>query len=911
MTRGGKVSRKNRNAKKLAGFLLVSTIATNQSAFAESNTVNTGAAQNEHAAQKTEKESAYRLPDFVVPSHYELSFEADAPAGKFSGQETIVLELKKAVTDIVLNGTELTAASAELKGAGQKQPIPLAVSLQKNLQRISFHSAQKIQPGKYELSCSFKGILNDKLRGFYRSTFKDKAGKTHYLAVTQMEPADARRMFPCFDEPAFKASFKIKAIVPAGNTAISNAAVEKESFRSDGKKVVIFEKSPPMSTYLLALLIGEFKPTAPVVSENVAIRVWSAQHDPSMGNYARDNAAKLLTYLNGYFRIPYPWKKLDLIAIPDFQAGAMENPGAITFREKFLMLDEKAALSSKQSTVAITAHEMAHLWFGDLVTMKWWDDIWLNEAFATWMATKAVNNVAPEWNVMAEFFANRLKALYTDSLHSTRSIQSPVVKPEDAEQMFDEITYVKGAAVLRMLEHYLGEKTFQDGVSNYLKEHSFANASTNDLWKALQEASQKPVKEVMDSWCKQPGYPLVTIKGLSDKTNLSQERFFLSGEKSGEALWKIPVSYRVLGAEPKADSYGREEIVPDYQLSSSKRATLNAKPEAVYANAGGFGFYRTLYDDKLDQQIASNLRLLSPVERLCFLNDHLSLAIAGKMPVQRLLEVMRAYNNETEYAVWETLIAALKQINRIVEPNTRPAFSNYIKSIVQNEYHKLGWASTDKNEAAPTRLLRGQIIGLLGTIGQDKEVISKAREKFAQYLNGKGDVDSDLLDGITDVVAYNGSAKDLSSFKSLWKKAASPEVEQRALYAMAKFRQPELVQSGLSMTVGKEVRAQDAPKLLAEFFNENDAKLLAWGFLKTHWTQIQQLYAPHMLSKLAESPATLNDEKDYSDVKAFFETHKVPEGASSVSRMLEKLKINVQFKQRSGKELNKWLQENN
>ncbi len=907
------MSIRNRGSKLLTGILLISAATANSCAIA-TNTVNTGVNQGEQSVRKKDSESAYRLPDYIIPSDYDLSFEPDAPAGKFSGKETVLIEIKKACSDIVLNANELTVSSAAIKASGQKQTIPLLVSPQKNLQRINFHSSHKFQPGKYELSCSFTGVLNDKLRGFYRSTFKDKAGKTHYLAVTQMEPADARRMFPSFDEPALKASFKIKAIVPANNTAISNAPVEKETvLKGSGKKQIEFEKTPLMSTYLLALLIGEFKPTEPVISENIPIRVWSVQRDPAMGNYARDHAAKLLTYLNGYFRIPYPWKKLDLIAVPDFQAGAMENPGAITFREKFLLLDEKqAALSSKQSTVSITAHEMAHLWFGDLVTMKWWDDIWLNEAFATWMATKAVDNVMPEWNLMAEFFAGRAKAFYTDSLHSTRSIQFPVIKPEDAEQMFDEITYVKGAAVLRMLEHYLGEKTFQDGVSNYLKEHSFGNAATNDLWKALADASQKPVKEIMDTWCKQPGYPLIHVKEESGKTVLNQERFFLDGNDSGQQLWKIPVGFRELVGEVKLDSSGRELITPQYELSSSRIASLNTRPDTIFANGGGFGFYRTLYDDeRLNNRIVANLHLMSPVERLCFLSDHAALATSGKIPVARLLKVMQSYKNESEFAVWETIFSTLKYIDRFVEPNTRPSFSNYIKALLQNEYKKLGWASTDQAEAAPSRLLRGHIISVLGTIGQDREVINKSREKFAQYLKAADSVDSNLLDAISEVVAYNGSAKDLASFIELRKTASTPEVEQRALYALARFRQSDLVQQCLKMTVSKDIRAQDAPKVLAEFFNENEAKLLAWNFLKTNWSKIQELYAPHMLAKLAESPASLTDGKDYLDVKTFFEIHKIPDGATSVSRMLEKLKINVQFKQRSAKELNKWLQENN
>ncbi len=473
---------------------------------------------NQVAGGEKSKSRSYRLPDSIVPTKYTLEFSPDPEKGKFSGSAVIDLSFNKPSKTVLMNANDLLVSSAYLVAdAADSASIPVQVTQDKVLEQVSFAAAKTLAAGKYHLHCKFNGNLNDKLVGFYRSTYKDKTGKTHYLSVTQMEPTDARRMFPCFDEPAFKAAFKIKVKTDKSNTAISNAAVEKESIDASGKKIIEFEESKAMSSYLVALCVGEFKSTDAIVSDGTPIRVWSVAHDPAMGNYARDNAGKLLPYLNSYFGAPYPWKKLDLIAIPDFQAGAMENPGAITFREKFLLAEEgNSSLSTKQDIVGIIAHEMAHLWFGDLVTMKWWDDIWLNEAFATWMADKATDKVKPEWSAIEQFFSDRWKGFLTDGLHTTRSIQAPVIKPEDAQQMFDEITYVKGASVLRMLEFYLGEKVFQQGVSAYIKEYSFGNATTNDLWSALGKASGKPVKEIMDTWCKQPGYPLLRVAMLME-----------------------------------------------------------------------------------------------------------------------------------------------------------------------------------------------------------------------------------------------------------------------------------------------------------------------------------------------------------------------------------------------------------
>ncbi|MBX9724934.1 MAG: M1 family metallopeptidase [Candidatus Obscuribacterales bacterium] len=719
-------------------------------------------------------------------------------------------------------------------------------------------------------------------------------------------------MFPCFDEPSYKAVFKIKVKIPAGQTAISNAPVQKQFVdKSSGKSIVEFEDTPRMSSYLLALLIGEFKATEPLESEGVPIRVWSVAHDPALGNYARDHAAKLLKYLNSYFRIQYPWKKLDLIAIPDFEAGAMENPGAITYREKFLLADEKnSSLSTKKDIVHITAHEMAHLWFGDLVTMKWWDDIWLNEAFATWMADRAVDNVMPEWNIMAEFFSNRQKALRTDSLHSTRSIQSVVVKPEDALQMFDEITYVKGAAVLRMLEYFLGESIFQDGVSAYLKEHSFGNASTDDLWKALQNASGKPVKEIMNTWCKQPGYPLVTVESESASSiKIKQERFFLDGSKAGTQLWNLPLGTRKLAAAVSVDQYGRANVHPD-EIALVKLAEESVKatsgPDGIYANAGGNGFFRTAYPGAASNKIASNLSYLSPAERLCFLSDSAALSLAGKIPVEQYLEVLRSYKSETDYAVWDAIVDSIRVLNRFVEAKSKPAFAKLVRSLLQDEYKRLSWEAKP-DEAATVGLTRGRIIDSLGTFGEDEEVISRARKVFAEYLKDPKSASPDILDAVSNVIAYNGGKADFETFKAQWKKAGTPELEHRNLFALAGFRDKTLVDEALALTVSKDVRSQDAPKLLAQIFENDDAKVAAWKFMSTHWAQLKKLYAPQMLARLSEAPASLSSADQYQEVKSFFATNKTPESASHVARMLERLKINSEFKKRSAAALNAWL----
>ena len=870
--------------------------------------------------------SDYRLNENVLPARYELSFTPDIEKAKYKGREIIDIDIRSACSTVTMNAIDLQIKSALLvsKDPGHVTTstsvssdallggLPLKAELDSKLERLTLSSKTLIPPGRYQLQVDFDGILNDKLVGFYKSSYKDKQGKTKHIATTQMEPTDARRMFPCFDEPAMKAKFKIQAIIPSNLTAISNGAVEDEQASGSGTKVVTFVETPRMSTYLVALCLGEFRSTEEVVADNVKVRVWSLERDPALGNYARNYAAKIVRYQNSYFRIPYPWGKLDLIAIPDFQAGAMENPGAITFREALLVLDEKnAALDVKQSCVSVIAHEMAHQWFGDLVTMAWWDDIWLNEAFATWMANKTVNNVAPEWNVMSQFFANRQGSMRTDSLHSTRSIQSPVVAPSDALQMFDDITYVKGASILKMLEVFLGDNVFQSGVVSYLKAHAFGNAATADLWAALQAASGKPVQSMMQTWCKQPGYPLMTVKEVGGKQQVSQQRFFLDGQKPGAQLWMVPFAMRKLKDPVSVDEHGRETVKPDLvQVVNRPTQALQApKSERGFvANSGGYGFYRTIYPAANQKKILANLNLLSAGERLGLVGDQYSLAVAGAIPVESYLETLRAFKHEQDAGVWEIIVTQLGYVDLFVDKPNKSAYASFVRELLNEEYQKLGWEQK-ANEPASMRLVRASIIGMLGTVGEDKEVIEKARRLFADYLKNPESVAADLLDPVTTIVAYNGGAKEFDEMKTLFKSAPTPEVELRNLHALTAFRQPALMANVYKMILTKEIRTQDSPKILSSFFSNPEARHSTWTFIKTHYADLKKIYSQQVLGRLSALPSSFKTQEMYNDVQSFFAAHRIPEGETDKNRMLEKLRIAVRFNQKSGQALNKWLRD--
>ena len=467
----------------------------------------------------------YRLPRHVVPIRYDLRLEPDLTTARFAGHETISLVIHQPTSDIVLNAIELDITSAHIEGnSGMTRQASLA--LDEALQRCHLTFSTPLSPGTWKLIIAFYGTLNDKLRGFYRSTYKDEHGATHSMAATQFEATDARRAFPCWDEPNFKAVFATTLVIDPTLTAVSNSTIAAETL-VEGKKVVRFADTMKMSTYLVAFIVGRIEPTEPVMIGQTPLRLWAIPGKKHLTKFGQDIAAASLSFFEKYYGIPYPGDKLDLLAIPDFASGAMENLGAITYRETALLVDRQSATHGELERVAdVVAHENAHMWFGDLVTMSWWNGLWLNEAFATFMEMLAVDDWKPEWKRWDSFGVSRAAAFSVDGLHSTRPIEYPVQAPKDADAMFDVLTYEKGASVLRMLEQHIGPTIFRDGVRDYLRAHAYGNADTNDLWVSLGKTAKQAVPELMDGWIFQPGYPLITAElreGLG--LVLTQQRF--------------------------------------------------------------------------------------------------------------------------------------------------------------------------------------------------------------------------------------------------------------------------------------------------------------------------------------------------------------------------------------------------
>src|SRR5918996_892760 len=498
------------------------------------------------------------LPAEIRPVKYQVSLSPNLTAFTFAGEETIEIEVHQPTSQIVLNAAELEIQEAYLLRDGQRTSAQtMAIDAEQETATLTF--AAPLPTGTMQLFMRFTGILNDKLRGFYRSEYTLPDGAKRVMATTQFEAPDARRAFPCWDEPAHKAKFEISLIIPDTLTAISNMPIVSETPQALGTKLVRFAESPIMSTYLLAIMVGEFE-SVEAQAEGTLVRVWTTPGKKEQGRFALDVSCRLLSFYNNYFGIPYPLPKLDLIAIPDFAAGAMENWGAITYREVALLVDPAhSSAATKQRVAIIIAHEIAHMWFGNLVTMAWWNDLWLNEGFASWIEYKAVDHLFPEWDMWTQFiFSDTGPAMSLDGLKNTHPIEATVKTPNEVNELFDAISYSKGAAIIRMLEQFLGEETFRRGLVHYLSTHQYGNARTEDLWSALAQISGKPVKAIMDTWTKQPGYPFLEVQEKAPENShpvlsLTQRRFFLDHDPAHESrdasLWRIPVGVRSAAAE--------------------------------------------------------------------------------------------------------------------------------------------------------------------------------------------------------------------------------------------------------------------------------------------------------------------------------------------------------------------------
>ncbi len=844
-----------------------------------------------------------RLSADVVPVHYDIFLHPDLEAHTFRGEETITLAVGKPVKAVTLHSSELAIASAAVSFS-RETLVAEKISYDEKAETATMHFARPIPKGKAKLAIAWSGILKDNMRGFYKSRYTME-GRDRFMATTQFEATDARRCIPCFDEPAHKAVFEVKLAVAPDRTAISNTLPTGIKEHEAGYKIVSFAPTPKMSTYLLAFIVGDFEAIEKKTKSGVLVRVLTVPGKSHQAKFALDVTARCLEFYEEYFRIPYPLNTLDMIAIPDFSSLAMENWGAITFREIGLLVDaENTSTSTKELVAEVIAHELAHQWFGNLVTMEWWTDLWLNEGFASYVPYIALTELFPEWNVWDKFATDTLAtALKLDALENTHPIEVAVHHPNEIGEIFDAVSYSKGASVIRMLAEYLGADMFRKGLSHYLKKHSYGNASTMDLWDAFEKVSKKPVKKMMAVWTGKPGYPLVSVEEKAGKLALSQKRFFsspASAKKSADtALWPIPLSI--------VTDRGEKQL----ELMTKKKLVL-PKPNALWhkLNAHEGSLYRVRYEGAMLGALAAPVKdmLLPAADRLGIIRDLFSLAEAGEVSTTTALDMASLYRNETEYIVWIEVVTGLRTLANLLygSPEYKP-FREYARSIVSDAALRIGWEAK-AGEAHDVTLLRPVLLGSASFFGSEP-VLREALLRFKARASAA--LDPDLRGVVYATVAREGGEKEYETLLAMYRAESLHEEKNRILGALGLFRDKKLLSRTLAFTMTEEVRMQDRNGAFASVLINPAGRSLGWQYLKKNWERIGASYGEgnHLLSRLISVLNRNTTREAYADVKVFFKTHSAPAAERTIKQTLENIDSNIRWLARDGKKVGKFLKE--
>ena len=849
------------------------------------------------------------LPENVRPVHYQITLQPDMDNFTFDGLEVIDIEVKEATSEIVLNAADLKVPSAFLMKDG-RSARPTTITLDDDSQTVTLAFAEPIEPGQAQLDLRFTGELNDRLHGFYRSQYVNPEGEVSYLATTQFEATDARRAFPCWDEPACKATFQLTLNIPANMVAVSNTPLIQQAGLDAGYKSIMFGRTPIMSTYLMAFVVGDLTYIEQEAVNNTAVGVWTTRGKEEQGRFALDTSARMLSFFNDYFGIPYPLEKLDHIAIPDFAAGAMENWGCITYRETALLVDpENSSAGTRQRVAEVVAHEMAHMWFGDLVTMEWWDDLWLNESFASWMGTKATDWAFPEWEMWTQFVnMDTNRALSLDGLKNSHPIEQEVKDPAEISQLFDAISYSKGASVIRMLEQFLTPEVFQQGLHQYLDANQYSNARTEHLWAALEDASNLPVTAIMNTWTGQMGYPVLRVEtresGDQLELALSQERFVydnLLGESEPEEMvWQVPVGVTQSGSGEGAS------LVMDTPQARIQIPQAAGGESWFKVNPSQTGFFRVNYSEEDWQRLipAIGALTLPATDRLGIQNDAYALSKAGLLPVNQFLDIAAAYQNETDASVWSDLASNLRDIDFLLadEP-CNENFRAFARELFGPAARRIGWDARE-GEGHLDALLRSTVLSQAGGYG-DQEFLAQAQERFAGYLNDSSTLHPDVRGLVFSLAAQGGDQKTYDQLWELERQTNLQEEKIRLLLSLARFTQPELLQETLRRALTDDVRSQDTITVITSVAANLKGRHLAWQFVQDEWAEFDRRYGAggFGLMRLVSVCGNFVEAQKIPEVEAFFEEHPAPAGERTIRQALERVRLNSRWLELNRSEL--------
>ncbi|MEQ1896514.1 MAG: M1 family metallopeptidase [Vicinamibacterales bacterium] len=845
--------------------------------------------------------TAQRLPPSVSPRHYALWFAPDFATDTFRGTAHIEVTTTRRTTSLTLHAAELTFDAASVTARGRTQTARVSFDVKAETATLTFPEA--IPSGQAVIDIRFTGILNNQLRGFYLSTANGRK-----YAVTQLEATDARRMFPGFDEPAFKATFDVSVTAPTNNMAISNGAIVSDLAGPDpGTHTVTFARTPKMSSYLVALLVGNFACRSGA-SGDIPIRVCATPDKLPLTAFALESTEAQLRLLTEYFGVRYPFGKLDIIGIPDFSAGAMENAGAITFRESVLLADgDRASINTRKTIASTIAHELAHQWFGDLVTMQWWNDIWLNEGFATWAESKPISQWKPDWKIEVDDAVNTGGALATDSQQSTRAIRMKVDTPDEINEVFDGITYEKTAAVLRMVEHYTGKEPFRKGVSSYLNRFAFRNAAGEDFWREMTRVTGKPVDQILSSFVTQVGAPLVSVtsacQGGRTRLSLRQSRFV--GAPGAPAplpqAWTMPVC-----ARPATGGASVCRVMS----AATDTITLPGCGTPVLVNPDATGYFLTEYTPAHVRDLAGrHLPSLAEVDRLRLAGDAWWMARAGKYDIGTYLDVAGAMAGDTSEAVVDEIAGRLGYIlNDIATPSDRARLSAWIRARFSQSLAAIG-VTPKPGDSDELHSRRATLIGLVGITGGDAAVAAEVKTLAARYFDDRSALPGTLVRTVLNLNAQTGDAVLYDTYLSRMRSVSSePEEYYRYLGALSAFPGQSLMERTLALTLSGEIRSQDVTRPVFGAMGRSDLRPAAWRFITTNWDALTaRLDTFQGLPGVVAAVGLFCSAAEAAEVRRFFESHPVPPAARALQRALERVETCVAVQQRQQAALTTWL----
>jgi aminopeptidase N len=775
-----------------------------------------------------------QLPKTARPRHYTLRIQPDLDQRTTVGTAVIEVDVLQPVTQLVLNANDLTIDAASLV---DDPAAPRALTPQLDPARQTLTLPVTLAPGVHRIRLDYRGKIGTQAEGFFVDKYPTASGDKLMLG-TQFEPTDARRVFPCWDEPVYRATYDVTLVVREKLMAVANMPITREAPLGNGWKEVTFARTPSMASYLVALYAGEFE-ALEGEQDGVKLRILTTEGKRASAAYALESTKRLLRYYNEYFGVPYPLPKLDQIAVPNAFAtfGAMENWGAITYIDTALLHDPaNGSQRGRERVFEVIAHEMAHQWFGDLVTMAWWDNLWLNEGFASWMGTKASDALNPEWQLWVRAGESREGAMALDARKTTHPIQQPIANESQANDAFDTISYQKGQGLLRMLEAYLGEDVFREGMRRYMATHKYSNTTTADLWAALGAASGKPVVEIAAGWTEQPGFPVVMVSPAEPASpatrslRLAQARFTVNDPQPSLLTWKVPVTYA-----------NTADLARPSALLLDKEPTTIAWPAGsgtVKLNIGNTGFYRVLYDDSLTDALTRVIKELPATDQLNLLGDTWALTEAGRTPATAWLGLAEQLRDSPSQPVWEHMLSKLELLDRLQwgQPSRR-AFQAWAAQLLAPRFARLGW-DAPKGESPLDANLRPRLIDALGVFG-DRAVIDECTRRFQAYLKDPASLPGNIRGAVLGIVGRYATPETYEQLHALARTARTTEEKRRAYGAMQAALDPNLARKTLALTLGNELSATEAARNVAAVAAEEHPDL-AWEFAREHTEALLQ-----------------------------------------------------------------------